>query len=221
MTKNKGETQHGSYGDDPPDKTSPMIEADLRQRARGEAVGRGGELATLSPSTIERLNRMLPPTWSHANPIDIVGDAAPERYGAALEALAADSGTDVIVVMNCPTGLGSSPDAARKVAELGDEGEIGGKPLLACWLGEHTARQGRDILTEAGIASFETPEDAAIAASYVSEWSRAQRALLRTPSSQGEDQVAGQASVHAIFRQVASEGRRMLTEPEAKAAIAA
>lgn len=184
-------------------------------------VDRGTELAQLSPSTIERLNRVLPPTWSRANPIDIVGDAAPERYGLALEALAADPGTDVILVMNCPTGLGSSPDAARKVAEVGDEGEIGGKPLLACWLGEHTAREGRRILTEAGIASFETPEDAAIAASYVGQWSRAQRELLRTPSSQSEDQADGKASAHAILRQVASEGRRMLTEPEAKAVIAA
>ncbi|RUV81887.1 MAG: bifunctional acyl-CoA synthetase/GNAT family N-acetyltransferase [Mesorhizobium sp.] len=182
---------------------------------------RGGELAELSPSTIERLNSVLPATWSHANPVDIVGDAAPERYGAALEALAADSGTDVILVMNCPTGLGSSPDAARKVAELGDEGEIGGKPLLACWLGEHTAREGRRILTEVGIASFETPEDAAIAASYLSEWSRAQRALLRTPSGQREGVVDGKATAQAIFRQVASAGRRMLTEPEAKSAIAA
>ncbi|MDX8449430.1 bifunctional acetate--CoA ligase family protein/GNAT family N-acetyltransferase [Mesorhizobium captivum] len=184
-------------------------------------VDRGAQLAELAQSTIERLNRALPPTWSHANPVDIVGDAAPKRYGAALEALAADPGTDVIMVMNCPTGLGSSPDAARKVAELGDEGEIAGKPLLACWLGGHTAQEGRRILTEAGIASFETPEDAAIAASYLSGWSGAQRALLRTPSSRAEDQVTDKASVHAIFRQVASEGRRMLTEPEAKAAIAA
>ncbi|AZO71742.1 MULTISPECIES: bifunctional acetate--CoA ligase family protein/GNAT family N-acetyltransferase [unclassified Mesorhizobium] len=184
-------------------------------------VDRGGELAVPAPSTIERLNRFLPPTWSHANPIDIVGDAAPERYGAALEAMAADSGTDVILVMNCPTGLGSSPDAARKVAELGDAGEIGGKPLLACWLGEHTAREGRRILTEAGIASFETPEDAAIAAFYLGEWSQAQRALLRTPSGQREGVVDGKATAQPIFRQVASEGRRMLTEPEAKSAIAA
>ncbi|MGT2466228.1 GNAT family N-acetyltransferase [Mesorhizobium atlanticum] len=184
-------------------------------------VDRGAELAELAPSTIEQLDRALPPAWSHANPVDIVGDAAPERYGAALEALAADPGTDVILVMNCPTGLGSSPDAARKVAELGDEGEIGGKPLLACWLGAHTAREGRRVLTEAGIASFETPEDAAIAASYLGEWSRAQRALLRTPSSRRGDQADGKALAHAIFRQVAAEGRRMLTEPEAKAAIAA
>ncbi|OBQ64518.1 bifunctional acetate--CoA ligase family protein/GNAT family N-acetyltransferase [Mesorhizobium erdmanii] len=184
-------------------------------------VDRGGELAELAPSSIAQLDRVLPPTWSRANPIDIVGDAAPKRYGAALEALAADRGTDVILVMNCPTGLGSSAEAARKVAELGDEGEIGGKPLLACWLGERTANEGRRILTEAGIASFETPEDAAIAASYLSEWSRAQRALLRTPSSWTEGQAAGKAAAYAIFRQVASEGRRMLTEPEAKAAIAA
>ncbi|RWK08963.1 bifunctional acetate--CoA ligase family protein/GNAT family N-acetyltransferase [Mesorhizobium sp.] len=184
-------------------------------------IDRGGELAELAPSTIERLNRELPSTWSHANPIDIVGDAAPERYGAALEALAADPETDVILVMNCPTGLGSSPDAARKVAELGDEGEIGGKPVLACWLGEQTAREGRRILTDAGIASFETPEDAAIAATYLGEWSRAQRALLRTPSSRSENATDGKAAAHAIFRQVAGEGRRMLTEPEAKAVIAA
>ncbi|CDX20681.1 fused acyl-CoA synthetase: NAD(P)-binding subunit; ATP-binding subunit [Mesorhizobium sp. ORS 3324] len=184
-------------------------------------VDRGAEMAALSPSTFARLNHALPATWSHANPVDIVGDAAPERYGAALEALAADPGTDVIMVMNCPTGLGSSPDAARKIAELGDEGEIAGKPVLACWLGEHTAREGRRILTEAGLASFETPEDTAIAASYLSEWSRAQRALMRTPPSQGENPMNGKATAHAIFRQAADEGRRMLTEPEAKAAIAA
>ncbi|TIW00304.1 MAG: GNAT family N-acetyltransferase, partial [Mesorhizobium sp.] len=77
------------------------------------------------------------------------------------------------------------------------------------------------ILTEAGIASFETPEDAAIAAFYLGEWSRAQRALLRTPSGQREGLVDGKATAQPIFRQVASEGRRMLTEPEAKSAIAA
>lgn len=184
-------------------------------------IDRGGELAELAPPTIERLSSVLPPTWSHANPVDIVGDAAPERYRAALEAMAADPGVDVVLVMNCPTALGSSADAAAKVAELGDEGEIGGKPVLACWLGEHTAREGRRILTEAGIPSFETPEDAAIAASYLGEWSRAQRELLRTPSSQGADAASDRAAAQAIFRQVANEGRRMLTEPEAKAAVAA
>jgi acetyltransferase len=180
----------------------------------------GAELAALAPSTIEQLDRVLPPTWSHANPIDIVGDAAPERYKAALNALSVDPETDVVLVMNCPTGLGSSADAAKAVADLGYGGKILGKPLLACWLGAHSARQGRHILNEAGIANFETPEDAVTAAFYLSAWSRAQRALLRVPSSQSEEHFDRKAAVYTILRQVAAEGRRMLTEPEAKAVIA-
>lgn len=180
-----------------------------------------GELAEFSPVTINRLNAVLPPTWSHANPVDIIGDAPPARYKAAVEAVAADPGTDVVLVMNCPTGLGSPLDAASAVVELTREGKIGQKPVLTCWLGEHTARAGRLILQDAGIASFETPADAAKAVSYLSEWSRAQRALMRTPSSSSEDTTSDREAVRAIFRQVAKEGRRMLTEPEAKAAISA
>ncbi|RWE45637.1 MAG: bifunctional acyl-CoA synthetase/GNAT family N-acetyltransferase [Mesorhizobium sp.] len=180
-----------------------------------------GELAALSPATIERLNATLPSTWSHANPVDIIGDASPERYKAAVEAVAADPGTDVVLVMNCPTGLGSPLAAASAVAELTREGMVAGKPVLTCWLGEQTARAGRQILQDAGIASFETPADAATAVSYLSEWSRAQRALMRTPSSSSEEVTSNRDAVLAIFRQVAKDGRRMLTEPEAKAAISA
>ncbi|GLS34816.1 N-acetyltransferase [Mesorhizobium tianshanense] len=180
-----------------------------------------GELAAFSPGTVARLDAVLPPTWSHANPADIIGDAPPERYKAAVEAVAADPGTDVVLVMNCPTGLGSPLAAARAVAELTREGKIRQKPVLTCWLGEHTARDGRRILQDAGVASFETPADASTAISYLSDWSRAQRSLMRTPSSRSEDTISDREAVLAIFRQVAAEGRRMLTEPEAKAVISA
>jgi acetyltransferase len=180
-----------------------------------------GELAAFSPETMARLDAVLPPTWSHANPADIIGDAPPERYKAAVEAVAADPGTDVVLVMNCPTGLGSPLAAARAVAELTSAGKIGGKPVLTCWLGEHTARDGRRILQDAGVASLETPADASTAISYLSDWSRAQRSLMRTPSSRSEDTISDREAVLAIFRQVAAEGRRMLTEPEAKAVISA
>jgi acetyltransferase len=181
----------------------------------------GGELAEFSPGTIANLNAVLPPTWSHANPVDIIGDAPPERYKAAVEAVAADPGTDVVLVMNCPTGLGSALAAASAVAELTNEGKIRRKPILTCWLGEHTARAGRYVLQDAGIASFETPADASKAVSYLSGWSRAQRALMRTPSSSSEDAASDREAVLVILRQVAKEGRRMLTEPEAKAVISA
>lgn len=174
-----------------------------------------GELAALSPATIERLNAVLPPTWSHANPVDIIGDAPPDRYKAAVEAVAADPETDVVLVMNCPTGLGSPLAAASAVAELTREGMIAGKPLLTCWLGEHTARAGRQILQDAGIASFETPADAATAVSYLSEWSRAQRALMRTPSSRSEDVTSDREAAAAGAAARAIEARVRSHAPQA------
>jgi acetyltransferase len=180
-----------------------------------------GELAELSDTTVEGLNAALPSTWSRGNPVDIIGDAPPERYATALKAVAADPETDALMVLNCPTGLASASDAAAAVAALAHEGKIDGKPVLACWLGEHTACQGRHILQEVGVPNFETPADAATAVSYLSGWSRAQKALMRVPSSRGEDVAGDRDAVLAIFRRVAKDGRRMLTEPEAKAAIAA
>ncbi|WP_342643937.1 bifunctional acetate--CoA ligase family protein/GNAT family N-acetyltransferase [Rhodoligotrophos ferricapiens] len=180
-----------------------------------------GKLATLSAGTIETLDRMLPVNWSRANPVDIIGDAPPERYRAAVAAVAADPDVEALLVLNCPTGIASAAEAAQAVASLVRAGTIAGKPVLACWLGEHTAREGRRILQEAGVASYETPSDAAIAMTYLSKWSRAQAMLSRVPQAQGEMVRGDRETVRAIFRQAAAEGRRMLTEPEAKAAIVA
>jgi acetyltransferase len=180
-----------------------------------------GELSELSTTTIERLNASLPRTWSHSNPVDIIGDAPAERYLTAVEAVAADAGTDALLVLNCPTALASPIEAAKAVAALTSDGKINGKPLLTCWLGEHTARNGRRILQEAGVATFETPSDAAIAVSYLSDWSRAQKALTRVPSGQSGEVGGNIEAVRAIFRQAAKDGRNLLTEPESKTAIAA
>jgi acetyltransferase len=180
-----------------------------------------GELSELSTTTIERLNASLPRTWSHSNPVDIIGDAPAERYLTAVEAVAADAGTDALLVLNCPTALASPIEAAKAVAALTSDGKINGKPLLTCWLGEHTARNGRRILQEANVATFETPSDAAIAVSYLSDWSRAQKALTRVPSGQSGEVGGNIEAVRAIFRQAAKDGRNLLTEPESKTAIAA
>ena len=180
-----------------------------------------GELAELSEDTIARLNKVLPDTWSHANPVDIIGDAPAERYRAAVEAVADDPGTDALLVLNCPTGLASPVEAATAVADLADGGKVNGKPVLTCWLGEHTARAGRRILQDAGVASFETPADASTAVAYLGDWAKAQKALMRVPSSRSEDVAGDRDAVLAIFRAAAAEGRAMLTEPEAKAALAA
>lgn len=181
----------------------------------------GCELAEFSDQTIQALDRLLPATWSRANPVDIIGDASPERYRAAVEVVAQAPETDLLLIMNCPTGLASPVDAARAVAGLSQSGVISTKPTLTCWLGGHTARDGRRVLQEAGLASFDTPADAALAASYLRNWSRAHQTLLRVPENPAEGISYDRKAVQAIFRQVATEKRQWLTELEAKAAIAA
>lgn len=179
------------------------------------------EIAALSGDTIARLDSHLPANWSRANPVDIIGDAPAERYTAAVEAVAADEATDLLMVLNCPTGLSSPIKAAGAVASLAEGGLVAGKPVMACWLGEKSARGGRQLLHKAGIASFDTPADAAAAVSYLGNWSRAQKALSRVPASRREDVAGDREAVLSILRKAASENRPMLTEPEAKAIIGA
>ena len=179
-----------------------------------------GELAELSDKTIETLNGLLPATWSHGNPVDIIGDAPAERYGAALKAVAEDDGVDAVLVINCPTGLASPLDAAQGIVEAVEDGKASGKPVLACWLGEHSAERARRVLQAAGVASFDTPADSARAISYLDGWSRAQEALTRVPASGSADVEGRVDEVRKIFRSAAAEKRAMLTEPEAKAVLA-
>lgn len=180
-----------------------------------------GELPELSPETIARLDRALPSNWSRANPVDIIGDAPPGRYKEAVAAVAADANMDALLVLNCPTGLASASDAAKAVGALASSGTIAGKPVLTCWLGGKSAIPARHILQDSGLASFETPDDAAVAVSYLSDWSRAQKALMRVPTHGSEDVHVNRERVFEIFQKVANEGRSILTEPEAKAALAA
>lgn len=180
-----------------------------------------GELAELSEATIEALDPVLPATWSRANPVDIIGDAPAQRYADSLGIVAADPGVDAVLVINCPTGLASPLEAAQGVISKVEDGHVAGKPVLACWLGEHSAEPARRELRAAGIASFDTPAEAARAVSFLDGWSRAQEALTRVPES-GSADVSGRVDdVRAILRGAASEGRAMLTEPEAKAVLAA
>jgi acetyltransferase len=180
----------------------------------------GTRLAELSADTLAALDRTLPANWSRANPVDIVGDATPERYRTAIAAVAADPSVDVVLVMNCPTGIASSVAAAAAVASLAKDGTIGGKPVLSCWLGGVTARGGRRLLQLADIPGYETPAAAAAAVDYLTRWSRAQKVLQRVPAGPAAAAVDHAAAL-AVFRQAAAEDRRVLTEPESKAVVKA
>lgn len=179
-----------------------------------------GALAELSPETIEKLDAVLPSTWSRANPVDIIGDAPPERYRAAIDAVAADAGVDALLVMNCPTALADPSAAATAVAGTVRHGLIEGKPLLACWLGSQGAVPARAILREAGIGEFETPAQAAEAVALLTKWSSLLEQLQRVPADRATA-TRDREGAAAILRGVVDEGRTLLTEDEAKALVSA
>ena len=122
------------------------------------AAGRS-RLAALAERTIGALDAVLPTTWSRANPVDLIGDASPERYERALGAVLADDGVDAALVLHCPTAVADGAEVAEAVLRSGRRSEPG-KPILACWLGESNRRKASAILTAAGIPLFESPEDA-------------------------------------------------------------
>lgn len=187
--------------------------------AADAAAAAGVELAPLSDAITRRLNNALPATWSGANPVDIVGDADAERYEAALAALFDEPEAEAILVLNCPTGLASSAEAATAVARSVGERKTG-KPVFAAWLGEATAAEGARKLEAADIPVFRTPAQAVRAVSYLARHRAGQIELMRTPPAAAEGATQKREEARQIVDDAIRAGRSLLTEPEAKAILA-
>jgi acetyltransferase len=189
--------------------------------AADSAAENGVALATLSSETLISLNRTMPAQWSHGNPIDIVGDAPPQRFRDATAAALADPGVDAVLAMYSPVAVTAPEGAARAVAEAAANS---GKPVLAAWLGDINPNESRAYLEARGIPNFYTPENAVEAFSFLGMYRRNQAQLLEVPSavSLSEKRVAQDLSAaEAIKRKAISEKRDLLTEHEAKALLAA
>lgn len=182
----------------------------------------GGRLAELSTETLARLNAALPATWSGANPVDVIGDADADRYGAALLAVLADPGVDAVLALCCPTALAPAEAIAARVAEIHAAREgAARKPVLTCWLGEATAAAARRTLVAAGAPTFATPAQAVGGFAHLADHAKAQEALTRTPPSLPEDLALDPDAARAAMAPALADGRAILTEPEAKAVLAA
>ncbi|MGE0660932.1 MAG: GNAT family N-acetyltransferase, partial [Reyranellaceae bacterium] len=178
----------------------------------------GGTLAALEPATIERLDAVLPQSWPRTNPIDIIGDAPPARYGAALDALRGDRNVDAVLAINAPTAVASSEQAARIVAERAAAMPW---PVLTSWVGAHAAVPARRVLIEAGLPTFETPRQAVHGFLHLVNFQRNREALMETPVSAPEEIAIDVARAREIMRPVVEAGGGMLGEPQAKAVLAA
>lgn len=179
----------------------------------------GGHLAALSSQALRSLDAVLPPSWSHANPVDILGDAHGDRYRAALDALSDPAASDALLVVNCPTGVADSMEAAR--ATVNAVKAHPGRPIIGCWMGEATTGAPRALLSQSGVPNYETPDEAVGAFLHLAEYARNQRALFETPVRDLNAAPARKAEAAAIITAVLAEERDTLTEPEAKAVLAA
>jgi acetyltransferase len=178
-------------------------------------MANGGELATLSEDSHEALNAFLPAHWSHANPIDILGDADPERYARALEIAIQDPNGDGLLAILAPQGM---TDPAKVAERLKPHATIHGKPLLASWMGGRGVAQGVEILHASGIPTFSYPDTAARAFEAMWRYNYNLRGLYETPLV--ADDAAGlnarREKGRELLGRALAGNRTLLTEVESK-----
>ena len=180
----------------------------------------GGELSELTPETMEAYNAVLPATWSHNNPVDIIGDASPERYAKALEIAAKDPNSDGMLVILTPQAM---TDPTRIAEQLKPLAKQEGKPLLASWMGGVDVAAGEEILNRANIPTFPYPDTAARVFNYMWQYADNLKALYETPAMP-EDSATwapDRKLVESIIAKSRAEGRTILTEFESKQVLAA
>ena len=181
-------------------------------------ISSGAQLANLSPESMEAYNKILPSTWSHNNPVDIIGDAKPELYAKSLEIASKDPNTDGILIILTPQAM---TDPTATAACLKPYAQIPHKPVIASWMGADIVAKGEEILNAAQIPTFKYPDRAAKSFYYMWRYSENLRQLYETPAvaddSHGE---IDREKAAAIIAEVRKSGRTILTEFESKKLLA-
>jgi acetyltransferase len=173
-----------------------------------------GEAAELSAQTRERLDAVLPDTWSHSNPVDIVGDAGLQRYTDALDVLLEAPEVDAVFVVHVPTALAAPVEVAEGLARhvrarREREGNYAaGKPILACWLAQEQA--ARNHLQAAGIPTYRTLTGAVRGFVHLTQYTEAQQQLLATPPSLPADFSPDAERARRALQMAEGSGRRWL-----------
>jgi acetyltransferase len=177
-------------------------------------IANGGTLAELSSETRTALDQVLPPIWSHNNPVDVLGDASPERFAKAMEVVLKDPDSDGVLVIVTPQDM---TDPTRTAAEVQNVALGADKPILASWIGGDIVAAGERTLNAAGIPTFPYPDTAARAFGYMWRYTQNVRALYETPALRGDG--IGEPAVDmasAIVDRARRAGRTLLTEYESK-----
>jgi len=176
----------------------------------------GGELTEVSPETIETMNGFLPTSWSHGNPIDVLGDAGADRYAKALELASKDPNSDGLLVILTPQAMTDATQIAQGLKPLANLG----KPVLASWMGGPEVAAGEQILNAAGIPTFPYPDTAARMFNYMWRYAYNLKGIYETPILPKSEIDVNHPKACGVIDEVRKSGRTILTEYESKQVLA-
>jgi acetyltransferase len=181
--------------------------------AADELLQHQGQLAKLAPNTIDALSAVLPAHWSHQNPVDVLGDARPDRFADALHLVLKDPHVDGVLITLTPQSMTDPIGTAIRVADIASTAKI---PVLAAWMGGHLVEPGRQILNQAGIPTYDLPDRAVRAFMYLVSYRRNREILYETPQLVALPMQDISAASRKPIADALAAGRTTLTEIEAK-----
>ena len=181
-------------------------------------IDRDGELAAITDETMAQLNELLPVCWSHGNPIDVLGDAPPDRFAKAVEIVLKDKNTDAVLVILTPQAM---TDPTATAAAVGKAANHAHKPVLAAWMGGRVVAEGIQLLNNAGIPTYNTPEKAVRAFMHLVSYARNLEILHETPKDIPLGFTLDRQRLRGVFDTILTEGGEILSENVSKAFLEA
>ena len=182
----------------------------------------GGELAGISEDVRKSLDKVLPERWSHANPVDILGDANGERYAQACERVLGDTANNAVLIMNAPNTLASPLESAKSVVAAVKKHRTetySRKPVFTAWVGD--AGPAAAVFGEAGIPHFPSEADAVRGFMHIVRYREGLDVAMQTPPSLPEDFAPDVAAGRAIIQSALKDKRGWLNPMEINELFAA
>ncbi len=180
--------------------------------AADHASKRNVSLPELSQKALESLNQVLPLQWSHQNPVDIIGDATPQRYHSALQ-ICSNEAVDGILTILVPIAMTYPMRVAKQIIQDSKQSK---KIVLACWMGEKQVKTSWKLFEKHKIPCFDTPEKAISAFSYLSDYHGNKQLLLQIPKPFSPQPKPDIAAARSIIESTLSANRKVLTAMESK-----
>jgi acetyltransferase len=184
--------------------------------ATDAVIEKGGKMAKLSDETIEKLNEVLPPTWSKGNPIDIIGDGDDIRYQKAMEICLNDKNIDGLIIICVPQVMADPDKVAERIVDIERKTT---KPILTSFIGEASVYHARQILNSSNVPTYNSPDEAIESYMYLYHYERHLDQLYETPEELGVKTSTHKATIRKILDAAKKEKRDILNEIESKTFI--